>query len=221
MTSRVTGGYIPLSLFPIPELTAQEYYERGNTLLRQENIDFEAVIREFKQGINAGPDRQTDFFLHHKLGLLLCDLNRYQESESYLEKAILLATPDEYTNMQVLLAFALAKQHHLAASKAILSKVVFDGPINHYFLTNLGITFMEQHQLEDAEKLLKQALVANNWCPAYRPQQHYFLAKCYGKQKKIPEALKEIDIGLAIAPEQKNLLDLKKQIENPESCIIL
>lgn len=159
------------------------------------------AIKMVRKAVNIAPEHseswRTIALLHHQLN---DDKNADKTTKTYLE--ILSKNPE------FIKATELFSSGKLAQAEEITRNIIKINPNDVVAMRLLAEIALKIGRLGDAKNLLKQCI---ELAPAYRHARHNYAVALYRKQE-IEEALKQIELLIAIDPKNENYLVLKAAI---------
>lgn len=132
------------------------YYFNGLGL--KENGKLEKAVKQFEAGLNmVSGNQQLKTQLYSNLGMTYHDLNQYQESEKYFEKAVELNPGDPYILNNYSWYLAL-RGDSLDKAQKMSAKTLEKQPNNSAYLDTYGWIQYKKGNYDKAKKYIGQAL---------------------------------------------------------------
>ncbi|MCU0389082.1 MAG: tetratricopeptide repeat protein [Chitinophagaceae bacterium] len=136
---------------------------------------------------------------------LLIEQNRYDDAERELKKV--LATDPEHDEALSLMARIKIDSKKPYEAFTYLDKALSLCPTEDYYLYLKSFAHFQLDQVEEAERLLKDAIQFNPWHPGY----FALYANILTQQRKYKEALDKANQGLSMNPSDINCLNARTQ----------
>lgn len=178
----------PSELYDKNELEANELFNAADKLyLRNE---FETAISMMQKVLTLTKDDRMKADVYNNLGYYTSRLRKYEQSVTYLEKAIQLIPDDAYANDN--LGYALIQLGKLEEGKEYLKKALEteDNDVAYTF-RNFALYYQAKGEMDEAEDFFKKSFESVS-DPVDLLEYHYadFLIQC-GKTDKGMEYLKK------------------------------
>jgi predicted O-linked N-acetylglucosamine transferase (SPINDLY family) len=124
--------------------------------IRRQQGFFNEALTAMLQSAKVMPD---DYSCLRNIAVVLCDLERYQEAESYCRKALAMKT--DYADAHNTISIALRCQKRLAEAERSCLKAMHLRPDNLEILVNFALILNEEGKFSDAETSFRKALTIN------------------------------------------------------------
>jgi tetratricopeptide (TPR) repeat protein len=173
-------------------------YEAGITILHHGYEPCE-MPKKWKRGLRLMKaylkENPNDAYILTKLGGTCCDLERYDEAEHYLKKALEISPDSSEANYA--LGLTWQKQNKLEAAIRCYEKAIADDSTLAEAMANLGAIFVEKGMLDEAISVQKRALAVNPELAS----AHRYLGLAYVNKGIYDEAIAALKKAIALNPD--------------------
>ena len=190
----------------IPKAAFKEYEKALDLLSKGDN---EKAIRHLEKACDLAPHFASAW---NRLGTIAFKSAEFERAETLFRTA-LEQDPMHYPAL-VNLGAALLSRGRVREAWMVNLKAVEEGPDQPLAHSQLGATYFEMGQLEQAEKHLK---IAKSLDPAHFSNPQLLLAKIYGRRGEYEALIEELKGFLKIHPDYPDRAQMEALIEKAEA----
>ena len=192
----------------IPYGAREEFAKAENALSRR---DVKGAIGYLKKAVDMAPQYAAAW---NRLGTIAYQSARYAEAEEYFREA-LKQDPEAYSPL-VNLGGALLSEGKFQESLPVNQQAVKIKPADALAHSQLGQSYYELGELDEAEKHLKEAKALD---PSQFSFPQLFLVQIYVRRNQFEAAIAEIEEFLKLHPDSKFAPQLRKALEATRSQV--
>ncbi len=190
----------------VPQGAREELSRAENYLSRR---DVKGAIECLEKAVRMAPQFAEAW---NRLGTIAYLSARYQQAEEYFREA-LKQDPEEYSPL-VNLGGALLSEGKFKESLSVNERAVQLRPGDALAHSQLGQSYFQLGELDQAEKHLKQAIALD---PNHFSFPQLFLVGIYVRRRQFDAAVAEINQFLKLHPDSKQAPQMRKALEEVRS----
>jgi tetratricopeptide (TPR) repeat protein len=197
---------ITVTELSIPEGARKEYRKAQD---RIEHGDVQGAVVHLKKTVEIAPQFSAAW---NHLGTIAHQAKQYAKAEEYFQEALNCA-PDSYLPL-VNLGGALLAQNKSAESLEINLLAIKTKPTDPLARTQLGFSYLQLGQLDEAERQLQRAIMLE---PGHFSYPQLLLAIVYRRKMDIPAEIRVLEEFLRLHPDSDWVLTVRKELEQAKA----